>query len=33
MAMAGGEVEEMPIRAVLNQEKVPVHVYWAPNGT
>jgi 6-phosphogluconolactonase len=29
-ALAGGPPEEMPIRAVIFQEKVPVHVYWAP---
>lgn len=29
-AMRPGAVEEMPIRALLNQEKVPVELYWAP---
>ena len=29
-AMRGGSVSEMPIRALLNQEKVPVELYWAP---
>ena len=29
-AMKPGPVEEMPIRALLNQEKVPVELYWAP---
>jgi 6-phosphogluconolactonase len=29
-AQAGTDVREMPIRAVLQQEKVPVVVYWAP---
>jgi len=28
-AMGGNSVEEMPIRAVLHQDKVPVDVYWA----
>ena len=30
-AMRGDSVEEMPIRAVLHQDKVPVDVYWAPS--
>lgn len=29
-AQAGTEVSEMPIRAVLQQQQVPVVVYWAP---
>ena len=29
-AQAGNDVNEMPIRAVLQQDKVPVVVYWAP---
>lgn len=29
-AQAGNNVNEMPIRAVLQQDKVPVVVYWAP---
>jgi 6-phosphogluconolactonase len=29
-AIAEGSLEEMPIRFVLRQEKVPVKVYWAP---
>lgn len=29
-AQAGSDVLEMPIRAVLQQEQVPVVVYWAP---
>jgi 6-phosphogluconolactonase len=29
-AMAGGDVEAMPVRAVLQQDDVPVTVYWAP---
>jgi 6-phosphogluconolactonase len=28
-ALGGDSVEKMPIRAVLNQDKVPVNVYWA----
>ncbi|MBL7226122.1 MAG: 6-phosphogluconolactonase [Desulfobacteraceae bacterium] len=28
-ALGGDSVEEMPIRAVLGQDKVPVDVYWA----
>lgn len=28
-AAEGGPVEEMPVRAVLRQEKTPVDVYWA----
>ena len=27
-ALGGDSVEEMPIRAVLDQDKVPVDVYW-----
>jgi 6-phosphogluconolactonase len=29
-AMAGNDVLEMPVRAVLKQNKIPVIVYWAP---
>jgi 6-phosphogluconolactonase len=29
-AMKPGSIEDMPIRALLNQEKVPVELYWAP---
>jgi 6-phosphogluconolactonase len=29
-AMAEGPVEDMPVRAVLRQSKVPVELYWAP---
>jgi 6-phosphogluconolactonase len=29
-ACAGRSVEEMPIRAILHQERVPVEVVWAP---
>lgn len=29
-AQAGTDVNEMPVRAVLQQQKVPVHIYWAP---
>jgi 6-phosphogluconolactonase len=29
-AAAGTDVQEMPVRALLNQSKTPVHVYWAP---
>ncbi|MGZ4958352.1 MAG: 6-phosphogluconolactonase [Methylomonas sp.] len=29
-AMKPGSVEDMPIRALLNQEEVPVELYWAP---
>jgi 6-phosphogluconolactonase len=29
-AQAGSDVKEMPIRAVLQQDRVPVVVYWAP---
>ncbi len=28
-ALEGGEVADMPVRAVLNQTVTPVHVYWA----
>lgn len=28
-ALAAGEVADMPVRAVLQQSKTPVHVYWA----
>ena len=29
-ALAGDDVMEMPIRAILNQKQTPVVVYWAP---
>ena len=29
-AQAGNDVAEMPIRAILQQDRVPVVVYWAP---
>ncbi len=29
-ALADGAVEDMPVRAVLRQNKVPVELYWAP---
>ena len=29
-AQAGTDVNEMPIRAVLQQQQVPVSIYWAP---
>jgi 6-phosphogluconolactonase len=29
-AQAGSEIKDMPIRAVLQQQNVPVVVYWAP---
>lgn len=29
-AQAGTDVKEMPIRAVLQQQQVPVTIYWAP---
>lgn len=29
-AQAGTDVNEMPVRAVLQQQKVPVSIYWAP---
>lgn len=29
-ALAGDDASEMPVRAVLKQQKVPVTVYWAP---
>lgn len=29
-ALAGGQVEEYPVRFVLQQDRVPVRVYWAP---
>jgi 6-phosphogluconolactonase len=29
-AMKPGPVDELPIRALLHQEKVPVELYWAP---
>ncbi len=30
LAQAGTDVNEMPIRAVLQQQQVPVSIYWAP---
>jgi len=30
-ALRDGPVEEMPVRAVLRQDLVPVHVYWGPD--
>ncbi len=29
-AIANGPVEDMPVRAILSQNKVPVELYWAP---
>ncbi len=29
-ALAGGEVAQMPVRAVLRQEKIPLNIYWCP---
>jgi 6-phosphogluconolactonase len=29
-AQKPGPLEDMPIRALLNQEDVPVELYWAP---
>lgn len=29
-ALAGDDIAEMPVRAVLKQQQVPVDVYWAP---
>jgi 6-phosphogluconolactonase len=29
-AVAGTDVQEMPVRALLNQNKVPVQTFWAP---
>ena len=29
-AAAAGPVEEMPVRLILQQQSVPVHVYWSP---
>lgn len=29
-AQAGSDVKEMPIRAILQQQQVPVVIYWAP---
>jgi 6-phosphogluconolactonase len=29
-AAAPGPVEEMPVRLILQQQRVPVHVYWSP---
>ncbi len=30
-ALADGPVEDMPVRAILRQNRVPVDVYWCPN--
>jgi 6-phosphogluconolactonase len=30
VAQADGAVEDMPVRALLRQDKVPVELYWAP---
>jgi len=32
-ACAAGPEEEMPIRAILRQQQVPVDVYWCPEGS
>jgi 6-phosphogluconolactonase len=32
-ARSGGRAEELPIRAILRQEAVPVDVYWCPAAT
>jgi 6-phosphogluconolactonase len=29
-ALSGSDIAEMPVRAVLNQSKTPVRVFWAP---
>ena len=29
-ALGGGDVGAMPVRAVLRQDRTPVHVFWAP---
>lgn len=29
-ALAGTEVSQMPVRAVLHQQRAPVHLFWAP---
>lgn len=29
-ALGGDDVRAMPVRAVLQQEKTPIHVFWAP---
>ncbi|MDD3619903.1 MAG: 6-phosphogluconolactonase [Desulfobulbaceae bacterium] len=29
-ALEGGPAMRMPVRAVLDQDKTPVHIYWAP---
>ena len=31
-AVAGGDVEEMPVRFMLQQQTTPVSVYWAPEN-
>ncbi|MDE2250354.1 MAG: 6-phosphogluconolactonase [Gammaproteobacteria bacterium] len=31
-ALAAGPAEEMPVRALLRQQSVPVDVYWCPDG-
>ena len=30
MALAGTDAGSMPVRAVLHQDKTPVHIFWAP---
>jgi 6-phosphogluconolactonase len=30
MACSGGSLEEMPIRGILHQQRVPVGIFWAP---
>jgi len=29
-ALAGGDVNDMPLRAVLNHPEINIEVYWAP---
>ena len=29
-ALSGKDTESMPVRAVLHQDRTPVHVFWAP---
>lgn len=29
-AMAAGPVAAMPVRAILRQQQIPVHIYWSP---
>jgi 6-phosphogluconolactonase len=31
-ALAAGPVEELPVRAILRQQAVPVDVYWCPDA-